>query len=132
MRTGSGGFILEQFLIVLLAVNFLLPITLSHLLLLQKALTPPPTLQDQIALAQLRHIVNLSTSITVTRQEVTLHCWTDDYVIHVRNGNLLLRPGTQFLLTEIDAIVFEQDGRLLCMRYFRKEKETRVTLGLIP
>lgn len=93
---------------------------------------PFAMLQDQIALAQLRHITNLSASITLRPDEITLHCHQNDYVVHIRNGNLLLRPGTQFLLTEIDAVLFTQDGQLLIMHYVRKEKEYRAVLGLIP
>ncbi len=93
---------------------------------------PFAMLQDQIALAQLRHITNLSASITLRPDEITLHCHQNDYVVHIRNGNLLLRPGTQFLLTEIDAVLFAQDGQLLIMHYVRKEKEFRAVLGLIP
>ena len=127
-----NGFVLEQFLIVLLALSFLLPLTLSHLSILRKAMKPFAMLQDQIALAQLRHITNLSASITLRPDEITLHCHQNDYVVHIRNGNLLLRPGTQFLLTEIDAVLFAQDGQLLIMHYVRKEKEFRAVLGLIP
>lgn len=127
-----SGFILGEFLIVLLAIGFLLPITLSHLSILQKAVKPPVMLQDQIALAQLRHITNLASSVTINAEELTLHCHQNDYVIHIRNHNLLLRPGTQFLLTEIDAVLFEQDEQLLIMHYYRKEKEFRAVLGLIP
>lgn len=133
MRNRSrNGFVLEQFLIVLLALSFLLPLTLSHLNILHKAMKPFAMLQDQIALAQLRHITNLSASITLRPDEITLHCHQNDYVVHIRNGNLLLRPGTQFLLTEIDAVLFAQDGQLLIMHYVRKEKEFRAVLGLIP
>ena len=119
------GFFLEQFLIPLFTALIFLPLINSCILILGSNFRFNEEIQDMIALAQLRHILIVSDEIQV--QDSAIYCQYHYELTEIRqvNRNLLLQPGTQIFLTDIDHLSFFSEGQMIGITYTRKEQEYR-------
>jgi len=118
----AGGFVIEQLLIVLIIVGLLVPITVSALKVAEKTLTFTEEIQDEIALSQLRKILMIGDEYQIRTDCLQFEYQGADSEISLVNRHLILQPGTQIFLSEIDNAAFlERDG-VIMMQYARGER----------
>ena len=131
-RKRRSGYVIEQLLITLAVCAFLIPVITIALGSLLRALQVRQSFQDEAAIAQLRHVINVSTEIETDGSSLTLTCHGNEMTLALRNGNLdLLSPGTQIFLTELESASFEIEGELIYLTYEREGKEpVRRCLGI--
>lgn len=121
----TRGYILEQSLLTLYLSALLVPVLLICCSVMVRASDPPDTFQDEIALAQIRHILNVSDDIRIEGDTLLLNYHDRPCSISLVNGNLVMKPGTMILLTKLEEESFsESEG---CILLFWKRKQADVT-----
>lgn len=125
------GFILEQFLIALGILCALLPLFLSQLQLMTKLLIRPVDLQDAIALTQLRHLFNIAENIDIENESLSFDYRGEKRMLRISGKNLILTPGTQYVMTNIEEISFETQENMVLLCWKRKENQTCAALGTL-
>lgn len=116
------GFILTELIIVLTGVMFLMPAAVSCLRVLMPAVAFREEVQDEIALTQLKHILIVSGDFQ-TGSSLSFIYHGEPYVLRTVNRHLILSPGTQIFLSEIDSASFEDRGGIITLIYERNGKE---------
>lgn len=81
------------------------------------------TIQDQIALIQLRRDMILSSDIRVVNGTAVFCMDEDERYFEIVNGQLVMRPGYVMYMSEVDGAVFFIENEVLKVRYARGEKE---------
>ena len=123
-RSGRSGYILEQLLISLAICAFLIPVAAAILAILLSSLHQPLLSQDEVGIAQLRHVINSSCEYQVDGSSVRFLHRKQQQHLHLVNGNLVLtNPGTQIFLTDLDECSFSERGGLLYVTYSHPNKE---------
>ena len=82
-----SGYILEQLLITLGICAFLIPITVVILGVLVSSLHVSSVIQDEVSLAQLRHVINVSDEFSLEGNELSFVHHEDHQRLALRNGN---------------------------------------------
>ena len=117
-NTGRRGFILTELIIVLIASMFLMPIGLSALKVLKPMISFREEVQDAIALTQLKHILIVSEDFAADGNLSFIY-HREPCVLRTVNNHLILSPGTQIFLSEIDSAVFENRNGIITLTYER-------------
>ena len=119
------GFFLDQFLIPLFIALIFLPLINSCILILSSSFRFNEEIQDTIALAQLRHIMFVSDEYQVYDSVIYCQYHHEPAEIRQVNRNLLLQPGTQIFLTDVDYLSFFSEGQVIGIEYTRKDRQYR-------
>lgn len=125
------GFMLTEMLIALLIATIILPISITCIGLCKEGLSFETEKQDSIALLQLRRILSLSDHIKVNTNELTFTYHQDEMTLCKINGNILMKPGTQFYFMNVDEIEFFENDGCIYTTYVREENETTNLLTCI-
>lgn len=126
----TGGYILEQSLLTLYLCALLVPVLVSCCGVLVRASERPDTFQDEIALAQIRHILNVSDEIRIEGDTLFLNYHDRVSSISLINGNLVMKPGTMILLTELEDTSFSLSDGCVILSWKREQEEiTERTIG---
>lgn len=121
------GYVIEQLLITLATCAFLIPVMTVILQVLSLAIDHPRDLQDEVAVAQLRHVINASSEIDCTGNEVSLFHRGKTQRLALRNEKLcLIDPGTQIFLGDLEHLSFFIDDSLLYVSYAHHESQEQV------
>lgn len=126
-----NGFMLTEMLIALLITTILLPISITCISLCKEGLAFETDKQDSIALLQLRRILSLSSDFKVNSDSLTFTYHQDEMTLCRINGNILLKPGTQFYFMNVDEIEFFENDGCIYTTYSRNENETTNLLTCI-
>lgn len=78
------------------------------------------TIQDEIALSQLRHILNVSTNYEVQGHALAFDYHDDRCTLEQINDHLILKPGTQIFFSRIDQASFFEQNACIYIQYERK------------
>lgn len=125
------GFMLTEMLIALLIATILLPISITCIKLCKDELAFETEKQDSIALIQLRRILSLSHDFKVDSNSLTFTYHDDEMTLCKTNGNVRLKPGTQFYFMNVDDIEFFENDGCIWTTYARDESETTSLLTCI-
>ena len=121
---GRSGYILEQLLITLGICAFLMPITVVLLGTLVSSLYVSSAIQDEVSLAQLRHVINVSDEFSISANELSFVHHEERQRLILRNGNLvLIDPGTQIFLSDLSALSFSMEGDLIYVTWTHTDAE---------
>ncbi len=123
MRARRSGMIIEQFAAAMLVILTALPVTLTIAGLLYNAVIFPADIQDETALAQLRHILIVSDNYHIDNGTLAFTYHEQDWQLCNINNKLIMKPGTVIFLTETDTVNFYEQAGIIYVRYTRKEKE---------
>ena len=85
-------------------------------------------IQDEIACIQLTRILSIASNIEINNDEVSFISNNKTWNIKNINGNLVLQPGTQFILIDIENVSFQKESAVLYISYKRGDKEYRRAL----
>ena len=127
MRRSDRGMILEQ-MVISVAVLLMLAPVINLILFLQLRMTAfDEEIQDEIALAQLRRILNVSEDIRSSGSHLTFRYHDEPQQLYTVNDHLILTPGTKIFLSQIDSASFRISGHETLITYTRNgHEETRV------
>ena len=115
-------------LLVLLVATMMMAPVVSAIRLVPRFLTFQEEVQDEIALAQMRRILMLSYKVE-NRGSTLAYTYQDrEFRLSMVNGNLIIQPGTQMVLTRISNARFESVGEVIYVVYSREEKERTAPL----
>ena len=122
------GFALVEVLVAILTVCICIPILVSVISLMRTSLKDRTSLQDQIALVQLRRYLAVAYDIELLPSSLTFQRQHEEMRLSVVNQNLIVQPGTQMFLMDIEAVLFYLEGDSVMLRYVRDNQEYEVFL----
>ncbi|MBR2811098.1 MAG: hypothetical protein IKD69_06940 [Solobacterium sp.] len=123
MHRSRAGFVLSDFLAALCVVVLMVPLMTMCLGVLKGSLVFDERLQDEIALLQLRKILLISYDIEVSPQMLSFRYQARDMRLSLVNRRLIIQPGTQIFLSEIDGASFLEKDGMIEVIYSRGEQE---------
>ena len=123
MHRSRAGFVLSDFLAALCVVVLMVPLMTMCLGVLKGSLVFDERLQDEIALLQLRKILLISYDIEVSPQVLSFRYQARDMRLSLVNRRLIIQPGTQIFLSEIDGASFLEKDGMIEVIYSRDEQE---------
>ena len=85
-------------------------------------------LQDQIALVQLRHYLAVAYDIELQPTMISFQRQHEEMRLRFVNQNLIIQPGTQIFLMDIESAMFYLENDSVILRYVRKNQEYEVFL----
>ena len=122
------GFALVEVLVAILTVCICIPIIVSVISLMRTSLKDRAFLQDQIALIQLRRYLAVAYEIELLPSSLTFQRQHEEMRLSVVNQNLIVQPGKQIFLMDIEAALFYLEGDSVMLRYVRDNQEYEVFL----
>ena len=122
------GFALVEVLVAILTVCICIPILVSVISLMRTSLKDRTSLQDQIALVQLRRYLAVAYNIELLPSSLTFQRQHEEMRLSVVNQNLIVQPGTQMFLMDIEAALFYLEEDSVMLRYVRNHQEYEVYL----
>lgn len=124
MYTGrNNGVILTDFLISLFVVALMCPLMVSSIALVQNRKADIQSVQDEIAIAQLQRILIISDMYEIHGDELAFVNQERSMYLRKVNGNLIIQPGTQIFLVDVDDVQFSEENKLITLTYSRQGKE---------
>lgn len=126
--SGNGGSVLLEFLGLLFAVSCLLPGVAASIGVLPEILVFRRSVQDEAALSQMRRILMMSYQIDVTPDTLGYVYQMRDFSLSEVNGRLIIQPGTQLILADIETAWFEAENGIVYVYYERNGKLRRAPL----
>ena len=122
------GFALVEVLVAILTVCICIPILVSVISLMHTSLKDRTSLQDQIALIQLRRYLAVAYDVELLPSSLTFQRQQEEMRLSVVNQNLIVQPGTQIFLMDIETALFYLEGDSVMLRYVRNHHEYEVYL----
>jgi hypothetical protein len=118
-----SGFAMIEILITLMVVAAMIPITVLCIKPFENLLGFNEEIQDQIALSQLRRILLLSYEIKCDPEQITFVYQEKLRNLSCINDHLILSPGTQIFISNIDTAYFIEEGNCIYIVYERQQKQ---------
>ncbi|MEE8807317.1 MAG: hypothetical protein SOI44_02730 [Lactimicrobium sp.] len=125
----SHGFALSDVLITILISVMLLPVVTACLWILPHLTAFDEGIQDEIALQQLRRILMLSYDLECQGDTLTFQYQGRDCQLVLRNNRMILQPGTQIFLNEIENMYFSQEQEAVYVYYQRESSLEKAALA---
>lgn len=119
MQRYRNGFILVEVLLVLMIMIALIPVTIICIRPFNGLLSFKEEIQDQISLSQMRRILLLSYDIEMDGDELHFLYQEKERILSLKNNHLVLSPGTQIFLSEIEDAGFFSENECIYLRYER-------------
>ena len=111
-------------MITLLIAAFLIPITTVLLHTIASGLAHPADLQDETAICQLRHVMNVSDNFEICESVMYFDYHDERHRLELKNGNLdLLDPGTVIFLSDLAEVSFSSSSGVIYMTYRHTDEE---------
>ena len=123
-RRGNRGIILTEYLLCLYIFILFITIISSSLVFVDKLINrKDSTISDELSLMQLRRVLLLSYDIEVSEDALTFNYQDRDFILNKVNNNLIIQPGTQIVLMDIENLFFINDGNNIYISYVKKEEQ---------
>lgn len=116
------GSVLVEYLLTLMIVLLLMPITVMSISVISKGLYNQEEIQDSIASYQLRRMLLLSYDTYIEEGCLYFNYQNETRKLSLVNGNLIIQPGTQFVYTDIDEASFYMNDNTIILSYVRGNK----------
>lgn len=110
---------MQDFLLCVIIVLTMANIVVSSLSVFLPSMKHREEVQDMIAIAQLQKTLMISDDFTVTEDSLYFTNADREMVLHVVNGNLIIQPGTQFILVDVGEVRFHTEGNLIVCQWER-------------
>lgn len=124
MHSGrNSGIIMIDYLLSLFIVAVMCPLMVASIALINNRKQDAQAVQDEIAIAQLQRILIISEGYKIQGNELSFMNQNRAMYLRKVNGNLIIQPGTQIILVNIDDVSFKEEGNLITCTYSRKGKE---------
>ncbi|NCB33941.1 MAG: hypothetical protein EOM64_08705 [Erysipelotrichia bacterium] len=127
-RISKNGFVLENLLIVMILTVFLIPIMTFALAVAGSTLKFDETIQDETALFQMRKIMMIGDGYECVAGMIHFVYQGESNEFAFMNRHLILKPGTQIFISDIDAADFSIDHGIIYLQYRRGEQSRQIAL----
>ncbi len=128
----TAAFVLAEVLIALSIVAILIPSTVAMLNLLQHSFEIHQDIQDEVSLNQLRRTLLLAEDVACLNDHITFTYHEKECDLVLCNQKLILKPGTQIYLLDIDDVYFYEANHVLYLQYQRKDETYEAVLTYQP
>ena len=85
-------------------------------------------INDEIAIYQLRELLLIAYDLRIYNDEINFTYQDKTFTLSLVNGRLLLQPGTQIYLDEVDNLYFTEASNLIYLNYEKKNKQYQKVL----
>lgn len=113
------GSVLVEYLLTLMIILMLMPITIMSISVISKGLEEQEEIQDSIATYQLRRMLLISYDKYIEDGCLYFDYQNETRKLSLVNGNLIIQPGTQFVYTDIDEASFYMIDNAIFLSYVR-------------
>lgn len=86
-------------------------------------------INDEIALAQLRELLLISYDMYVNTNELNFNYKNKDFTLSLVNQKMILQPGTQIFLNDIDDLYFDERNDYIYVCYARGNNNYERIIG---
>ena len=126
----SRGFIYTRALVALLVIMPVLPLAVTVFRFVGDLEFNYDTVNNEMALMDLRRVLLLAYDLDVSEHELHFIYHNDDYSLKIVNEKLLLQPGSQIYLNDVDEVRFFRKNGCLYLSYTGKDgKEIERNIG---
>ena len=116
------GFTLLECMLAIYFSSFIF-IAFYHMIALTKKIEYHSLdIQDLNGLLQLKQNLNLASNIEIASDEITYDYRDQNFTISLVNDNLIIHPGTNILMLDIEELQFIEDEEHLSIEYARNER----------
>ena len=123
------GYISTQLILSIFILSICIIICFSLFRIIIKFKLNDESIQDQIGLIQLSRYVSISEVIRVDDEFLEIDINGENFKISNVNNNLIIQPGTQFILCGIDDAHFYRNNGLIYLRYLRNNYQEEVIIA---
>ena len=116
-------------LIGLLITITMLPICLEAFVFTSNIPFDYTEINDELAMSQLREQMLIAYDVSVSSEEINFVYKNKNFRLSLVNNKLLLQPGTQIYLDNIDYLYFEEKNGCIYTVYGRDNKEYERIIG---
>lgn len=122
------GFISLRTIIALIITLSLLPIAVSIIAYSANMKFEYDLVNDEISLYQLRRILLIAYDVNNNGDNLEFIYHNDNYSLSLINNRLVLQPGYQMFLDNIDYLEFTEDGNAIYIKYEKANKEYKTPI----
>ncbi|MGM9941105.1 MAG: hypothetical protein ACI32N_03850 [Bulleidia sp.] len=130
MHRCRSGSVLSDFLITMMIVISMACAVIGSLSLFLKTNAFDELIQDQIAIAQLRNTLMISDNVEPCSDTLSFTNRNRQMTLKVINGNLIIQPGTQIVLVDVDSASFALRSGMVVCTYERAGKQYEAVIAL--
>lgn len=124
-RRFRRGFLEARSVVAIIVIISILPLAVSIFEIVGDSHLDYDIVNDEISLLQLRKIMLISYDIENRGDELCFVYHNDDYKLSLQNGRLILSPGYQVFLNNVDYVSFIEDDGVLELEYGRGNEEKK-------
>lgn len=128
-RRYRNGFVLTRTLVALFITVTILPLALTTFIYCANLDCDYNLVNNELALMDLRRVLLISYDIEVNEHELNFLYHNDNYSLSLINEKLILQPGTQIYLNDIDDVSFYTKSGSIYLAYSSKGKEYERNIG---
>ncbi len=128
LQTRSGS-VTTQLLMAMMVVCMLLPITMLCISSVRSNLQFMQEVQDQTALLQLRRILVRCSDLQVGNESLYYEDCGQQRVLRQAGRRLIIQPGTQIILDDIDGLFFGYEEGLYYLQYTRGQEVMKCVIA---
>lgn len=126
---GNCGIAMMELILTIMICLLLIPAVLVSLASLDEAIQFDQSVQDEIAIQQLRRILSLSYDVTVYEDCIAFRYQGEMRWLNLKNRNLIMQDGTVMFLTDLDEVSYQDDGAIISLIYERDEHTYAVPIA---
>ena len=115
-------------IVSLLIIMIFLPLSSLCLNYVSKIDYDYSEINDEIAIYQLRELLLIAYDLRIYNDEINFTYQDKTFTLSLVNGRLLLQPGTQIYLDEVDNLYFTEASNLIYLNYEKKNKQYQKVL----
>ncbi len=124
----KNGMIMTNFLVTLLTFMISINVIFSCMNIISKHNFYEENLQDLIGLSQLSRYLILADEIKIENNCIYFKYLDKDMKVDVVNKNLIIQPGTQFVIVNVDYLNFYIENNLLYIEYKRNKNNFKMVI----
>ncbi len=128
-RKHNRGSTLVEFILVLFIALIFISITAQAIKDIDKHIKYKEEISDEISLLQLKRILLLSYEIEINNNSLEYIYQNRKFYISEVNNNLIIQPGTQIILLNVNNVSFIEDDNDIYLLYEKKDKKYERLLG---
>lgn len=121
MRKKVAGFTLIETLIALFVFTLCINLALGLFNVMKRHPLTTDHLQDLNGLRQLTQYLALACDVEIAHDRLNYRYRDQKFTLSLVNNNLIIQPGTNILLLDLDKIEFASEGDQIIMSYRRNE-----------
>ncbi len=131
MRRRSGSIFISDLVMSVMIIVMLVPALMISIAAMHDSLRFNEEVQDETALTQMRQILMISYDISTDGSVLYYEHLGRECRLQKVNDHLIIQPGTQIVLPDIDSCSFEMNGRTVILQYERNGIPHRAALASV-